>query len=411
MTDQTAGLRERVEALPGLDRLLPALEGLPPAFLVGGAVRDLLRGAGSVDLDVAVEGDARAVARELAERLGGQAIEHERFGTATVRAGDLAVDLATTRRERYARPGSLPEVEPAPLADDLVRRDFTINAMAVGLSGADVGHLHDPHGGLADLRAGVVRVLHPDSFRDDPTRLLRAVRYEARLGFRMDDRTEGLAREAAAGRALATVSGKRVRDELLDLLREPDAPAAVERLSALGLDRALHAALRADPDLVSSAALGCAETGADRGLAALAALASGDPEALDGWLDDLQLTRDEREAVDRAARRGAELAEQLRQPLRPSELRDLLRDEPPEALALALAFGAPADPVLRWVRDLSHVTLEITGTDLLAAGVPESPALGRALDATLRRKLDGELTGREQELAAALAAARDGGAA
>src|SRR5213592_1786444 len=160
--------------LPGMDRLLPALEGLPPAYLVGGAVRDLLLGADSVDLDVAIEGDAPVLAWELAERLGGLATTHERFGTATVRAGDLVFDLATTRRERYERPGALPEVEPAPLTDDLARRDFTINAMAVGLTGADVDVLHDPQHGREDLHAGRVRVLHPRSFLDDPTRLLRA---------------------------------------------------------------------------------------------------------------------------------------------------------------------------------------------------------------------------------------------
>ena len=134
----------RVAALPGMDRLLPALDGLPPTHLVGGAVRDLIVGHDSVDLDLTVEGDGVAVARELARRLGGEASEHERFGTATVRAGDLAVDLATARRESYAHPGALPEVEPASLEEDLARRDFSVNAMAVGLSEPGRGELSDP---------------------------------------------------------------------------------------------------------------------------------------------------------------------------------------------------------------------------------------------------------------------------
>jgi tRNA nucleotidyltransferase (CCA-adding enzyme) len=394
-----------------MERLLPALEGLPPAFLVGGAVRDLLRGAASVDLDVAVEGDARAIARALAQRLGGLAVEHERFGTATVEAGDVAIDLATTRRETYARPGALPDVEPAPLADDLVRRDFTINAMAAGLSGEDLGRLHDPHGGRADLADGVVRVLHDRSFVDDPTRLLRAVRYEARLGFRMDAKTERLAREAAAAGAFATVSGARIADELLDLLAEVEAPGAVARLRDLGLAKALHPALDPDPELVAAAALGSAETGADRTLAALAALAGADPERLVPWLDDLQLTRPQATRVVRAAQRAPELVNALREELRPSELHSLLHGEPPEALALALALGAPGEPVLRFVSELQHVRLAITGDDLRAAGVPESPALGRALEETLRLRLDGEVEGREDELRAALElAAREGAA-
>jgi tRNA nucleotidyltransferase (CCA-adding enzyme) len=406
VTASVSELRERVRRLPGMARLLPALEGLPPAYLVGGAVRDLLRGADGVDLDIAVEGDARSAARALAERLSGEAREHERFGTATVRAGELSFDLATTRRERYERPGALPIVEEASLAEDLGRRDFTINAMAVGLTGDDLGHLYDPQGGLGDLRAGVVRVLHERSFMDDPTRLLRALRHEARLGFAMDADTERLAREAGAQGAFATVSGDRVRDQLMGLLSEQEAPAAVERMHALGLDRALHPALDADPELVASAALGAAAIGADRALAALAALVASEPAELAEWVEGLGLTAAQREVVLRAARSAPVLARALRPELRPSELRDLLVGEPLEALALALAMRAPADPVLRWVGELRQVGLEISGDDLVAAGVPEGPAIGRGLEEALRRKLDGEIEGREQELQAALEAAR-----
>ena len=390
-----------------MDRLLPALEGLPPAYLVGGAVRDLLRGSGSVDLDVAIEGDAVAAADTLAERLGGDAVRHERFGTATVRAGDLVLDLATTRSERYPAPGALPEVEPAPLADDLRRRDFTINAMAAGLSGDDLGVVHDLHGGREDLAAGVVRVLHDASFVDDPTRLLRAVRYEARLGYRMDAGTERLAREAAAVGGLGRVSGSRVRDELLDLLGEPESAAALARLRELGIDRAMHPALDADPDRAASAALACAETLADPVFAQLAALVSLAPDELSEWVEGLQLDRADRDAVLRAARKAPGLVDALSAQPSPSAVHALLHCEPPEALALALALGAPGEPVLRYVGDLSGVRLEVTGDDLIEAGIPESPAIGRALEETLRLKLDGRVDGREQELAKALELARE----
>jgi tRNA nucleotidyltransferase (CCA-adding enzyme) len=402
-----AHLRERIRRLPGMDRLLPALDGLPPTFLVGGAVRDLLRGADAVDLDLAVEGDARSTARALAERLGGTTREHERFGTATVRAEDLRFDLAATRTESYDEPGALPRVAPAPLSEDLRRRDFAINAMAAALAGDDLGHLYDPHGGVPDLEAGVVRVLHPGSFLDDPTRLLRAVRYETRLGFHMDEESERAARAALAEDAMSTVSGARVRDELMDLLGEHEAPAAVERMRELGLARALHPALDADPDLVASASLGAAAIGADRSLSSLAAMSAAAPEELDVWLAGLHLDANARDAVSRAARVGALLAHELRAYERmPSELRDLLGDEPPEALALALALGAPPEPILRWMTDLRGVGLEIGGDDLIAAGVPEGPAIGDALEETLKRKLDGLVTGREEELETALELAR-----
>jgi tRNA nucleotidyltransferase (CCA-adding enzyme) len=400
-------LRERVRRLPGMERLLPALEGLPPTYLVGGAVRDLLRGAVHVDLDIAVEGDARSVARALAERLGGETREHERFGTATVRAEELAFDLATTRTEIYDEPGALPRVSAATLADDLRRRDFAVNAMAVGLGGDDLGHLYDPCGGLADLEAGVIRILHRRSFLDDPTRLLRAVRYETRLGFHMDEDTERAARAAIAEEAMSTVSGARVRDELMDLLTELQGPSGIARVRDLGLDRALHPALDPDPELVASASLGAAAIGADRPLAALAALCAGAPEELDLWLAGLHLEARDRDAVSRAARVAPRLAAELRaREHTPSELRALLAGEPPEALALALAMRAPSEPILRWLGELSRVRLEIGGGDLLAAGIPEGPAIGRALEETLRRKLDGFVGGREEELRTALEVAR-----
>jgi tRNA nucleotidyltransferase (CCA-adding enzyme) len=366
-----------------------------------------MRGERSVDLDVAVEGDATAVARDVAARAGGDVLIHERFGTATVKAPAFTVDLATTRRERYTEPGALPEVEPAPLAEDLARRDFTVNAMALALSGDQLGRVHDPHGGEADLGEGVVRVLHDGSFVDDPTRLLRAVRYEARLGARMDKDTGGLAREAIGGDALATVSAHRIRDELMDLLAEVEVGRALERMADLGLDRALHPALEADPELAGSAALGCLETGADRALAALAALVSSDPDELASWVEGLGLTRSDRDRVLRAARQAPKLIPALGPDPPPSAAHALLRGEPPEALALALALGAPADPVLRFLADLRDVQLEINGNDLVQAGVPEGPAIGHALGEVLKLKLDGELTGgRDAELEKALQIAR-----
>jgi len=397
-------LRERIRALPGMDRLLPAVEGLSPIYLVGGAVRDVLREGCAVDLDLAVEGDGPKTASELATRLGGDVVPHHRFGTATVRAGALVFDLAATRAESYPEPGALPEVRPAALEEDLARRDFAINAMASRPQGDELGHLHDPHGGCDDLDARAVRVLHDRSFLDDPTRLLRAVRYEVRLDFRMDAATEELAREAARRKALGTVSGPRIRDELLDLLREHAAPRGVERLTELRLVDSLGPGLDADLELVASAQLGAGETRADPALTALAALVGPEPDAL--WVQSLGLRADERDAVLRAARKAPQLAAMLRGDLPDSTIHALLHCEHPETLALTLAHGAPGGPILRYLADLQGVQLEITGRDLVEAGVPESPALGRALELTLRKKLDGELSGREEELRYALEVAR-----
>jgi tRNA nucleotidyltransferase (CCA-adding enzyme) len=250
--------------------------------------------------------------------------------------------------------------------------------------------------------------MHDRSFLDDPTRLLRAVRYATRLGFSFEPETERLAREAVAGEALGTVSGARIRDELMDLLREADAPAGVELLRDLEIHTALHPDLDPDAELVASAALGAAAIGADRGVAALAALVESAPEKLDIWLADLNLPAEQRDAASRAARVADRIAMALRErDHTPSELRELLAREPLEALALALALRAPSEPVLRWATELRGVGLEISGDDLVAAGVPEGPAVGRALEETLRRKLDGLVSGREDELETALQLARE----
>ena len=251
-------LRERVRALRGMDRLLPALDGLPPVFLVGGAVRDLLRGAPGVDLDLAVEGDGPATARALAERLRRRPWSSTgASGPPPCRAPELRFDIAATRRERYPQPGALPEVEAASLEEDLGRRDFTINAMA-----------HPPH--RRRLRAPARRGERPGrpagrrscasctsaASRTTPRGCCGPFATRRGSTSRWTPTPSSSPATAVADGALETVSGARIGDELLDLLAESDAPAAVERLRALGLDAALHPALDADPVRVASAALG-----------------------------------------------------------------------------------------------------------------------------------------------------------
>src|SRR5215213_5895208 len=229
----TENLAEEMRrAYPELEAVRGAATG--PVYLVGGAVRDLLLGRGrSANLDLVVEGDAGTLAAQLG---GAEVLEHERFGTATVKVDGLEVDVAATRTESYARPGALPDVAPgAGIEDDLTRRDFTVNAMAVpiaaGERGATSPELIDPTGGVADLGAGVLRVLHPASFVEDPTRALRAARYASRLGLSLEPETEQLLRATD----LETVSADRREAELLRLSAEPQAARGFELLAGWGL--------------------------------------------------------------------------------------------------------------------------------------------------------------------------------
>ena len=208
---------------------------------VGGLVRDLLRGrlaAEPRDLDLAVEGDGRLLARRLGRALGGRVREHESFLTATVTLPDgRRVDLATARRERYRRPGALPLVEPATLDEDLARRDFSVNALAVRVDESAWGQVLDPTGGLADLARGRIRILHPLSFVEDPTRIFRAGRFAERLGFRLEPATRRLLRAAAGLEVYAALSGDRLMAELEAILGESRPSAVLARLGRAGAFR------------------------------------------------------------------------------------------------------------------------------------------------------------------------------
>jgi len=400
----TADLAHRLRAHPGVARIQGSLHDVPGAFLVGGAVRDLLREAVPRDLDVVVEGDAAAAAGVAAARLGGAAVAHERFNTASVEAGDLCFDIAGARRETYRDPGALPEVEPAPLREDLERRDFTVNAMAAALADADLGTLHAAPRALEDLDAQLLRVLHERSFVDDPTRLLRLVRYAARLGFGLEAQTRSLAEQAARGGALDTVSGARVGAELRLTLAEKAAGEAIGLAAELGVWAGLGPGLDAGSQLTGEA-LAHLPPGGREHLVRLAVACRQIPRAdLRAWLADLEYTAGERDAVLAAALDAPELAGRLRSAGQSSEIAALARGRPPEALAVAAALGAEA-AVACWESELRAVRLEITGEDLLAAGVPEGPAIGEGLAAALRARLDGAAAGRESQLAVALRAA------
>jgi tRNA nucleotidyltransferase (CCA-adding enzyme) len=371
-----------------------ALDGEEAVYVVGGAVRDLLLSRLPHELDFVVEGDAAAVAR----RTGGRVIAHERFGTATViLQGGATFDLTSARRERYERPGALPEVElGASLREDLERRDFTVNAIALRL--AD-GALTDWPGAREDLAAGVLRVLHERSFEDDPTRLLRMARYGARLGFEPDRETDAL----AASATVDTVSGGRLGSELRLLLREPQ-PASLCALERFALGRAVvHPSFRADAGLIERVRALCPPD-ARADLAALASTLTGaDASSLRGALDRLEFDAGSRGTVLGAAGAAA-LAAELRAAGDDAALWQAARRAGPEVVAVAGALGAE-EAARRWLGDVRHRRLAITGDDFVAAGLT-GPAVGEALEAAQLAALAGAAPGAAEQLAAGLAAVR-----
>jgi len=372
--------------LPGGTAVAGLLAADPGAWLVGGAVRDLLLGRTPRELDVVLEdGDPAAVAA----RLGEVEEAHERFGTATARTPDGGrIDLVRARRESYPRPGALPEVAPGTLAEDLARRDVSVNAIALRPG----GERREVPGAGADLDAGVLRVLHRGSFTDDPTRLWRVGRYAARLGFAVDPETRRLAARVDP----RTASGPRHGNEVRLALGEPDP------LAALALARDLHPRLLPDgfstepPDLAAALGLLPPGEGDPRLVTLAAATGAVDLPRLLRWLDALAFTSTERDIIA-AGSRPAMLAP-LRVARTPAQIARAARGAPVELVALAGGEGAR-----RWLDELRHVRLDITGHDLLEAGVPPGPEVGERLARALDARLDGLAPTREEQLAVALA--------
>jgi tRNA nucleotidyltransferase (CCA-adding enzyme) len=426
--EATRAVRERLGEITRLKQILPAIQAVAPpyegVYLVGGAVRDVLLGEQSLDIDLMVEGDALAFASDLARELGARSHPHEKFQTAVVKGIDaggneVRVDVAAARTEFYVAPGALPEVERSTLRHDLARRDFTINAMATSLKAEDLGSTYDFFGGFRDLEGKTVRVLHNLSFVEDPTRLLRAIRYEARLGFRMDGHTLSLARGSIGTRLVGDLSSARLRDELLDILAEERLTAALERIAELGLDAAMHPRLDAGAEtvtlierarrLMSSPPFDAAAPT----LVHLAFLCRGMlADEVYAWLEKLRVRRSDQDVIAACVTVAPLLAERLsgERPA-PSELQELLGGRSIEVLLMAILLSSDPRPVEEAVREyLEHVRgleLEISGDDLRNAGVAESPAIGKALKQTLALKLDGSVSGRDAELETALRLVRE----
>jgi tRNA nucleotidyltransferase (CCA-adding enzyme) len=385
------------------------------AYVVGGFVRDMLLGVKNLDIDVVVEGDGVEFAETLGRELGVHVRVHRRFGTAVVAFSErFHIDIASARTEYYAKPGALPTVERSSLRQDLFRRDFTINAMAACLEPGCFGAVSDPFGGLRDLDAGVIRVLHGLSFVDDPTRVMRAVRFESRYGFGMDSGTEGLAERAIEMGMLAEVSGARVREELLDILAEERPWRALTRLQELG---ALSAMLPrgADPAGIPAAVRAAEEArealqerhpgfSARRDALLVAVIAaSGARRMAPVWLRHLHVRRDLAAiALDLAEHRAkVDRALASLRGLKDSRLYRLLSPLTPETLAALWARGdeLARERIDRYLSELADVRLAVGGADLIQMGAAPGEGFSAILARALDDRLDGRAVGRAQELA------------
>ena len=384
-------------------------------YLVGGIVRDIALGYPDTDLDIVVEGDAGRVARRLADTIGASFKKPTEFGTCKVESETFGlIDFATARREIYSHPGALPQVEQSGITEDLVRRDFTINAMAICLNPDAYGRLLDPCGGLPDLVKGRLRVMHERSFIDDPTRILRGVRFAARYGLRFERRTARLLRDCLDAGAMESISGKRAYRELRLICAEASALRGLRMLETHGILRStLGSAQNSSRRAVVWRKL-------PRAIEAIEHLAGSDFAA--GWLcwfaplcagvsssraerlaSHLNLPRDVREVclwVSRDSRRvAARLTSLGRQ--HPYRVTAILKPVPPEGLVYLYAISpAPVrDLISLYLKTWRHVVPSVTGGEIASMGIGEGPLVGKILSDILRLRLAGRLSTRNDELA------------
>ena len=405
--------QKRLSLLRELGKL--ADEGGVSLYLVGGVVRDLLLKREHWDLDFTVEGDGIAFARQVADHYGAGLAVFERFATARLSFPDgFKVDIATTRRESYAQPAVLPTVEPASIEEDLFRRDFTINAIALQLNSKQFGRVLDPYGGRHDLRARTIRVLHAGSFHDDPTRVFRAVRFEQRFGFRLERITSRLLVKSASMHLIQRLSGPRLRNEILLLLAERDPVRGIARLARLKLLRFIDRRLSYTKEVkrvVTAVPKALAwwthrfpDSVIDRPIIYLMALLTeSSPAVSASVIRRLALSRRQARNVSAGGSRVNRAIRQLtnKDIVRPSQVYRLLADLPDEALVLLLAkqvnvqHGKRLNLLRRHLAQyMKNKVIEtaLTGRDLQAMGLQPGPQYKAILGKLLDARIDGAIT-------------------
>ncbi len=398
-----------------MDRLLPAavtgflrdvgrlgVQRRQRAYLVGGVVRDLFLGRPNLDLDLVVEGSTAEFVQYLEETYRGRAVVHRHFGTARVSWEQTSLDLATARRETYARPGALPAVTPGDIASDLARRDFTINAMAVDLSPERYGAILDLYGGQRDLDDRYIRVLHDRSFVDDPTRMWRAVRYEQRLDFRIEPATLGLLESALP--VLDAVTGDRIRHELERVLTEELPEKALCRAGELGILARLQPGLTADRWLAQR--FSQARAGSQPGTPALqtylALLAYRlSPPEMDRLASYLNVPSATRRVLRDTVALKTGFGALSRPGLKHSQVYSILNGYSHTALTAAMIATdiAPVrERIALYLTSLRYVKPLLTGNDFKEMGVPEGPRIGEILGRLREARLDSQATSRQDEI-------------
>ncbi len=380
------------------------------AYLVGGSVRDLLRGEENLDIDIVIEGDGISFARALSERLTAKVRVHEKFGTAQVITDHIKLDVATARTEYYESPAALPKVETSSIKKDLYRRDFTVNTLALKLNPKDYGLLIDFFGGQRDLREKTIRILHNLSFIEDPTRAFRAIRFSERFGFKISKHTENLIKSVIKMNLFERLTGTRLYEELLLSFNETDPIKTLKRLSDFGLLNVIHSSLIFNEELESTLKsihetlswfnLLFLEEKTDRGVLYLMALLSGlKDEEVKAVMERLSPPDKLKDMIMGGMLQAKDVLRRL-PPDDPVEIYNLLSKLKLETILFMMAISKDRQKqkaISQYLTELRKVKTILRGDDLKRIGIQPGPVYSRILKALLEEKLRGRLKSREDE--------------
>jgi tRNA nucleotidyltransferase (CCA-adding enzyme) len=371
-------------------------------YLVGGVVRDLMLGQANLDLDLVVEGNAIELGQQLKKNVKGKITTHPRFNTAKLLWDNWSVDLTTARTETYEKPGALPNITPGSIDEDLGRRDFTINAMALGLNPGLYGQPIDPHGGRDDLKNKLIRILHEKSFIDDATRIWRGLRYEQRFDFHLEKKTLGFLKRDTD--MLKTISADRTRYEVECIFKEQYPEKVFIRAAELGVLPTLHPSLRGDGWLAEKFELAgklSAPAPPEAGLY-LALLAYPlTKDETDRFISRLRLPKALAQILIDSAALKSKMRLLATPGLSPSGIFRLVEAySSPALVANSIATESPAasQNIHLYLTRLKYIEIALTGDDLIKLGVTTGPEIREIMERLQKARLDGEIASKDDEV-------------
>jgi tRNA nucleotidyltransferase (CCA-adding enzyme) len=374
------------------------------AYIVGGMVRDILLARKTLDIDIVTEGDGTQYARVLADNLKGAYKKFDKYKTAKIFLPNGRIDVSSSRSEKYEKPASLPDVTLSSLSEDLLRLDFSVNSMAISINKKDFGSLFDPFDAVTDLKAKILRTLHDNSFIDDPTRILRAIRFQSRLGFKMEKKSRKLFDTAVKGGYLDLAPGERLLDEIMILMGENDGYKAAIQLEKTGVLAALFPGIKIEVNAEKMFRLVKKAAGRNHNIALLnfmCVVCGSQIGPVKKAVAKLKMSNTHTTHILQAIKTREAAVLINKKDIKKSFIYSHLHTFGAEPLIYLKAYsaGTPAEKNIDiYIDELMELKIDVNGSDLKALGIKEGPEYTKIFEAISCAKIDGLISSRAQQL-------------